>query len=330
VAAWTAAEEGGRAPDQSDGGVGAAIRVERPRGGVAPMVQPQSRAMCAVMDALGRASQEPAAPVLLCGPPGVGKRHAARLLHGLGAAGRLSLPAFVELDGAQLGESAADGLGRAWELARGGTLYLDELAALPPPAQETLLGLVGRVRAAAAPEREELPRLVVATRLGGARAAVDPRLHRALASCVLRIPSLVERSEDIAALAGAFAHAMAARLRKPVLGLSAQALAVLLTHDYPGEVLELRNIVEHAVMLARGPLVTEHDLVVPPRDARADGAFFAVQLGPLGHLPSLEWVEGQYLVRVLRHCGGVRTRAAQALGISYPTLLKRLRELGLA
>src|SRR5262249_5673260 len=99
---------------------------------------------------------------------------------------------------------------------------------------------------------------------------------------------------------------------------------------------ELRNIIERAVILSRGPDIDTGDIVLQERGAAGDvastdgtPAFFRLPAGPGDAPPSLEAVERAYVARVVEFCGGRRMAAAEALGISYPTFLKRLRELGL-
>ena len=120
-----------------------------------------------------------------------------------------------------------------------------------------------------------------------------------------------------------------------MLGFAPEALAALSSYGYPGNVRELRNIVERAVILCSGSEITKADLVIAgpaaepqvPAVGAAIGAFF--QMGALadGSPPPLDAVERAYFARVLQHCEGRRMQAAQALGVSYPTFLKRLREI---
>jgi|SRR6267143_1076311 len=96
----------------------------------------------------------------------------------------------------------------------------------------------------------------------------------------------------------------------------------------------VRNIIERAVILVRGPVVAGQDIILPDgvRPAPAvssQDAFFRLSAGDGDSPPTLETVERAYVARVLEYCEGRRMAAAEALGISYPTFLKRLRELGL-
>lgn len=176
-------------------------------------------------------------------------------------------------------------------------------------------------------------RVVAATnqdlnKIRGVRLRED--LYHRLAVFQVSIPPLAQRREDIANLVEGFVKHFASRVKKRVGGVTPAALAALKSYNYPGNVRELRNIVERAIILANGPDITERDLVLPeraPRPHEAD-AFFFVSLGDNGQPPLAEHVERAYVARVLEHFQGKRMVAAQALGISYPTFLKRLRELG--
>src|SRR5262249_23241788 len=146
------------------------------------------------------------------------------------------------------------------------------------------------------------------------------------------VPALRERREDIPDLAEAFVDFFAQRVKKRVSGLSVAARNKLVQYDYPGNVRELRNIIERAVILTRSQELDPEDIVLPRGESAHTGgypAFFAVDLQQSGEPPSAEQVEQAYVKRVLDYCAGKRTQAAQTLGVSYPTFLRRLRELGL-
>ena len=166
---------------------------------------------------------------------------------------------------------------------------------------------------------------------------IDPQrfrqdLYHRLAVFLVHIPSLAERRDDIPELVQSFVRYFSSRVKKRITGMTDKALAAMHAYDYPGNVRELRNIVERAIILAQGPEITEHDLILLERPTAKEEPppFFTVTLGPEGATRSLEVVEREYVVRVLEHLHGKRMAAAQALGISYPTFLKRLRELGLS
>ncbi|HEU4402770.1 MAG TPA: sigma 54-interacting transcriptional regulator, partial [Candidatus Polarisedimenticolia bacterium] len=249
-----------------------------------------------------------------------------------------SLPVFL---GGELAHPARTMRRGLIEMAAGGTLFLDEITELPPKSQAKLLKFLDTMRFRRLGGEREIAvelRVVAATNrdIEGAVATGSFRedLYHRLAVFWLTIPPLAARPEDIPGLALAFVGFFAGRVKKRVAGLTPGALRALASYDYPGNVRELRNIIERAVILTRGTEVTESDLILPergparPADA-SSGTFFRLAAGPEGAPPRLEAVERAYVAHVLEHCEGKRVAAAQALGISYPTFLKRLRDLGL-
>jgi two-component system response regulator HydG len=209
--------------------------------------------------------------------------------------------------------------------AHQGTLFLDEIGEMPLPLQAKLLRAVqeGEVR-----------------RIGDARAtSVDVRIvcatHRDLRAEVqsgrfredlyyrlkvfgLFVPPLRERREDILPLAQMFA----VRLGSSRLELSAQVRSLLLKHDWPGNVRELGNVVEHAVVLARGKQVgLEHlpDELTSGRRAPSRGT-----------RRTLEEVEREHILAVLADCDDNQVEAARVLGLGRSTLWRKLRQYALA
>jgi two-component system response regulator AtoC len=320
-----------------------------------PRVQPKSPAMLLVEQRLRQVAVSPLTPVLLIGPSGVGKQYAAELLHTMTYSHIDQDAPFVEVNCAALpddlveselfghekgaftdAKTARRGL---IEMAAGGTLFLDEITELPPRSQAKLLKFIDEMkfrRLGGTREIEVRLRVVAASNQDIEAAVRENRLrddlyHR-LAVFTVTIPPLKDRAEDIPELAVAFASFFASRVGKRVTGLSPGAIEALCRYPYPGNVRELRNIIERAVILSSGPEIAEADLLLTPQPApsKAQWAppFFELHLDPNGGVPSLEQVEREYVLRVLDHFEGHRMQAAQALGISYPTFLRRLRELG--
>jgi DNA-binding NtrC family response regulator len=121
-------------------------------------------------------------------------------------------------------------------------------------------------------------------------------------------------------------------MNKTVTGLSEEAQTLLGGYAFPGNIRELRTIVERAVITAKGPLLSGKDLELGEsswRMTQPPARFFQIDAAGDGVPPPLDAVEQAYVRRVLEHTGGKRMAAAQLLGISYPTFLKRLRELDL-
>ncbi len=318
-----------------------------------PTVEPASPGMKDVVERVRRLSRSPLTPVFLEGPSGVGKQYAAELLHEMTFRGADPDAPFVEVNCAALPdgliESELFGHERGAftdaraarrgvvEMADGGTLFLDEVTELPPAAQAKLLKFLDTMRFRRVGGEREIEvtlRVVVATnhdvretiRTGSFR---EDLYHR-LAVFLIAVPRLAERREDIRGLAEAFVTFFAARMKKKTSGLTPAALSILESYDYPGNVRELRNVIERAVILAQGPSVTEAEIVLYRAGAPLPAPpFFSAALAPSGSPPPLDEIERRYVSRVLDHLQGKRMTAAQALGISYPTFLRRLRELGL-
>jgi two-component system response regulator AtoC len=317
-------------------------------------IAPRSPAAKEVAFKLEQVAQSPLTPVFLVGPSGAGKQFAAEMLHKLSFSDRPDGAPFVEVNCAALPghlvESELFGHERGAftdaktmrrgliEMADGGTLFLDEITELPEPSQAKLLKFLDSMRFRRLGGQREIEvslRVVAATNRDLTR--IDPGrfredLYHRLAVFTVNIPPLAQRREDIAELVESFVRYFAGRVKKRITGMNAGAMAALAAYDYPGNVRELRNIIERAIILTAGPEITERDVILPEtRTPREDPPpFFTVQLSPAGEAPSLDQLERAYVARVLEHHGGKRMAASQALGISYPTFLKRLRELGLS
>jgi two-component system response regulator AtoC len=320
----------------------------------APVIAPKSAAAREVMFKLEQVAQSPLTPVFLVGPSGAGKQYAAEMLHKMTFAENPDGAPFVEVNCAALPghlvESELFGHERGAftdaktmrrgliELADGGTLFLDEITELPEPSQAKLLKFLDSMRFRRLGGQREIEvslRIVAATnrdiqKLDPGRFRED--LYHRLAVFLVNIPSLAERREDISELVEHFVRYFAGRVKKRITGITPGAMAALAGYTYPGNVRELRNIIERAIILAQGPEIAERDVILPERrEAKGDvSSFFSVKLQADGTPPPVEVVERNYVARVLEHLGGKRMAAAQTLGISYPTFLKRLRELGLS
>jgi len=224
------------------------------------------------------------------------------------------------------------------EMANGGTLFLDEVTELPEASQAKLLKFLdsGRFRRLGGTREIEVElRITAATNrdIGDlvAKGKFREDLYHRLAVFVVRVPPLSERREDIPLLAKSFVEFFGRRVKKQITGISDKALAALGRYDFPGNVRELRNIIERAVILSPGPILEENALVLGEHhfQSQKPASFFTAELAGDGAPPALEEVERAYVARVLEHMGGRRLIAAQALGVSYPTFLKRLREFGM-
>jgi DNA-binding NtrC family response regulator len=303
-------------------------------------------AMRALYQQLVRAAQGPIS-VLILGETGVGKELLAEAVHQhSGRAGK-----FVALNCAALNEhlleselfghekgaftgaiGAKEGL---LETAHGGTLFLDEVGELPHATQVKLLRVLEErkvLRVGARAARSIDIRLVAATHRD-LEAAIDQAEFRAdlfyrLNGIALNVPPLRERKADIEALAKHFVVRAARESRRETVPRFSDAfLRVLFEYHWPGNIRELRNVLERAVLLCDGDELTLENLPpklaqpIPARPERED------ELAQLSR--RMEEVERTRITEALKQCGGNQTQAAECLGISRRTLVTRLAQYNL-
>ncbi|MCC7126151.1 MAG: sigma-54-dependent Fis family transcriptional regulator [Acidobacteria bacterium] len=209
------------------------------------------------------------------------------------------------------------------EEADRGVLFLDELGEMPLPMQVRLLRFLqsGEVRRVGdtATRRVDV-RIIAATHRALEDEIAQGRFRQdfyyRINVVTIAIPPLRERPEDIPAMAEFFLRRKAARLRKPVVGFSPEALSLLQSYHWPGNARELENAIERAANLASGPLLTEADLPasITLRTPAADAAL----TGP---------DERSRIVSALKTARYNQSRAAVILGINRTTLWRKMREL---
>jgi Nif-specific regulatory protein len=220
-----------------------------------------------------------------------------------------------------------------FELANGGTVFLDEIGDMPPGLQAKLLRVlqdhnferVGGTK----PIRADL-RVIAATNRDLDQAAKDGRFREDLfyRLNVVRItlPPLRERKEDLAVLAPYLVAKFAAETKKPVRGVSEQAMGRLQAHTWPGNVRELANVIERAVVLCSGDHIQVEDLALPhlPHAPTAPPPLSAGN----GDFHAQVRASKQAIIRAaLDRAGGNQTKAAELLGLQRTYLVKLLREL---
>ncbi|MGH9859331.1 MAG: sigma 54-interacting transcriptional regulator, partial [Candidatus Acidiferrales bacterium] len=238
------------------------------------------------------------------------------------------------------------------ELAHRGTLFLDEIGELPPAIQSKLLRVLEEKRfdrvGGTVPVEVDV-RIVTATNrdLRAAIAAKSFRedLYFRIAAVPLTIPPLRERGNDTLLLAQHFLDHYRREFSKPALELSDDARVALLAYHWPGNVRELQNAIERAVILSDGNTIGPTDFQLPNAPPRAAALSAACPPSHEGDTldGNLNWegtleevtaravahVERAKIESALRECRWNKTRAAELLGMSYKTLLAKLRSLGL-
>lgn len=250
------------------------------------------------------------------------------------AEGVLEAELFGSEKGAYTGAHALR-LGR-FELAHGGTLFLDEVGEIPHQLQVKLLRVLqeGEFERVGGTETIKTDvRVIAATNRDLEEEVADGRfredLYWRLNVIAIRVPPLRERPEDVALLASHFLErALQSTGRERRLILSPEVLGLLGGYAWPGNVREMENAIERAVVLARGDVVRVSDL--PDALQRSQGdpnlqrrAVIRFEVGQ-----SLEILEREAIRRTLDLVGGNREAAASLLGIGLATLYRRLREMG--
>jgi DNA-binding NtrC family response regulator len=291
------------------------------------------------------------ATVLLLGESGTGKELFARAVHHLSnrrdkpfvAINCAAIPETLienELFGHERGAFTGAGerrLGK-FELAAGGTVFLDEIGELPLAVQGKLLRAIEEKAVDRIGGKSPIPvdvRVVAATNKD-LRAAVEHGEFRGdlffrLAVFPIDIPALRERGDDVVLLARHFAAQLGKELRGREARLSDSSITAISLHNWPGNVRELENSIERACILSDGSELEPHDLGLATDD-RADAAALGVNLsGSLSEATErvVRLVERQKIVEALTAHDGNKTRAAEALGVSYTTLLTKIKEYNL-
>ena len=283
------------------------------------------------------------ASVLVWGESGTGKELVARTIHELSP--RAAAP-FVALNCAAIPEGlleseifghergaftgAVDRRHGCFELAHKGTLFLDEVAEMAPALQVKLLRVLQERTIRRLGGQREQPvdvRIIAATNANPQDAIRDGRLREDLYYRVnvvtILMPPLRERREDIPLLVQAFLTEFNECNRRNVRGVASPALAALERYAWPGNIRELRNVIERAIILTRGDLVEiDHlppDLLLTPQPPVPETLALTAGI-------SVGEMEQRLIELTLEHTRNNKTRAAEMLGISVKTLHNKLNK----
>ena len=286
--------------------------------------------------------------VLVMGPAGVGKEVAARLLHGWS---QRADAAFVIVSAALMSpermEEELFGVEQGGDLVRpglleqahGGTLFLDEIADMPIATQARILRVltdqsftrVGGTRVVKVDVR-----VVSATARDLTQEIAEGRfredLYYRLNVVPVLIPSLAERREDIPALVEHFAAHYAAERRVRTPQVAVDAMAALQSHDWPGNVRQLRNVVERTIILAPGDRVGRIDIDLLPAEVLGDQGDLGGNGGAMMGAPlreARETFEREYLRVQIRRFSGNISRTATFIGMERSALHRKLKLLGI-
>jgi len=320
----------------------------------------QSQAMRRVMALVEQAAPS-SASVIIQGDSGTGKEIVARTIHESSprrngpyvAINCAALPEGLlesELFGHERGAFTGADQRRAgcFELANGGTLLLDEITEMKPELQAKLLRVIEDRKLRRVGGTSDIAlnvRVLAASNRDLADAILTGRLREdlyyRLNVFTIVLPRLAERLEDLPLLVDHFVREFARANSKQVSGVDNPCLEALKARPWPGNARELRNIIERAVIVSTGPLITVADLptltaptrpAAPPQRAPETAAPAAQSAPPEPDSPApglpvgqpLREVERQLILQTLEMAGGNRVRAAEILGISPKTLYNKL------
>jgi len=280
--------------------------------------------------------------ILITGESGVGKEVVASLLH---ANSRRADNPFIRVNCAALPQNIVESelfghekgaftgatqrhIGR-FEQANTGSIFLDEIAEIPPETQVKLLRVLQEQVVDRVGGREPVPldvRIIAATQVELDEAVKDGRfrsdLYWRLNVIQVHIPPLRDRREDILYLARMFAEHHAIEMGITPKRLSAETEAKLLTMPFPGNVRELRNILERAVALCDGPSIMAHDLMSLDQDQDETASPHTLR-------ETVESAERQAILQALIQCGWTIGQAAEELSISRKSLWEKMKRYGI-
>lgn len=288
-------------------------------------------------------------PVMILGESGTGKELVAKALHETGA--RCDKP-FIKVNCAALNENLLESelfghvrgaftgaergrVGR-FEAAHGGTIFLDEIGDIPMPTQVKLLRVLEDRKVERVGDHRAIDvdvRIITATNRNLETLMRDGTFREDLFFRInvfpLRCPSLSDRKEDIPLIIQHFVEVNSRKTGKNVLGVSPEAMKLMMTYPWPGNVRELRNTVEYAFVLCHTNMITPEHL---PDKVLQGGAASAAKSSEIVHF--CEGVLGsrdqqEELEEALALERGNQSRAAARLGISRVTVWKRMKKYGI-
>lgn len=276
--------------------------------------------------------------VLITGASGTGKEYVARLIHE--QSNRKNTP-FVAVDCGAIPKdlAASEFFGHikgsftgaienktgAFVAAQGGTIFLDEIGNLTYEIQVQLLRALQERKIRPIGSNQEIAidvRLISATnedlRLAIREGEFREDLYHRLNEFTIRMPELKERREDFILFANSFLEQANKKLNKNIQGFDAEALRLLETFDWPGNLRQLNNVIRYATLLSSGPLITVKELPEEIKEPSNNHTSSSTFLKDESH-------ERELITKALKESGNNRTKASQLLGIDRKTLYNKMK-----
>ncbi|MBN2282452.1 MAG: sigma-54-dependent Fis family transcriptional regulator [Deltaproteobacteria bacterium] len=302
----------------------------------------RSETMVQLMETVAQVAPSDAT-VLISGESGTGKELIAGAIHynssrKLGPFIRINCAAITEtlLESELFGHEKGSFTGAdrkkegKFRQADGGTLFLDEVSEMSLSMQVKLLRVLQEREITRVGGEEVIPvnvRVIAATNKDLVREVDEGRfrddLFYRLNVVSIRVPGLVERRDDIPLLSQHFLNLFAEKNNKNIRGFTPQAMDRLIKHRWPGNIRELMNVIERAVVLTRAEYLDEDDLSIAGGQGQAAAAEFS------GNVP-LEEVEKSTILKTLDITGGNKSETARRLGITRKTLREKLKKYGVS
>lgn len=290
--------------------------------------------------------------VLILGESGTGKELVAKALHyGSGRSGMPFVPINCgaipedllesELFGHEKGAftgAIATKIGR-FEAADGGTIFLDEIGDMSPSLQVKVLRVLQEREFERVGGRSTIKvdvRVVAATNQDLELAVEEKRfrkdLYYRLNVIPVHLPPLRQRRDDVPVLAAEFLKKISQRKKKTIRGITAEAMKMLASYDWPGNIRELENLIERLVVLKEeGGLIQPKDLPDKTRKKKSEGGAARVALPPDGidFNAAVSDFEKDLIINALNMVNGVKKKAAEYLKVNRTTLIEKMKRMGI-
>lgn len=311
----------------------------------------QSQAMQQVVELMSKVALSEDTSVFISGESGVGKELIARGIHQLSPRkDRLFCSVNMSAISEDLFESEFFGYKKGaftgahkdqtgwFQVAHEGTLFLDEISTMPLAHQAKLLRVLEERAITKVGSHKEIPvnvRIIAATNQQVEQLVAENRfredLYYRLNAFTIHIPPLRQRPEDLPLLIENFVSHFSQKIKKPIKTFDPRVIEMLMQYDFPGNVRELKNMIERAVILCEGnTLCPQHFFINTPQTGDTDNTEANDAASTeIALEPALQQAEARLILQALEHTGYNKTKASELLRISRQSLHRRIKRLGI-